>query len=157
MTNRVDRTILQGIFITLLFCVILLSCLTSFVGIMFPFAGFGVGMASVATHIIFVSMGIALPASIVLAIISRRVLALIYWCLYIITFFAMNILEAANRFQNHLDQLTVGDVVHDMFKSVAVLYLILALFAEAIAVVEYLKKAGGPALDDSIKPHRECQ
>src|SRR5581483_4781013 len=125
-SDAVDRTLLACVFIILLILILLLSCLTSLVGFMFPFTGFGEGLASIAIHLVFISMGIALPASLVVGAISRKGLVWLYGVLYAITSVGIYLLQIADSGASHY-RLSGKRVYEAMFNSVAVLYLILAI------------------------------
>ena len=107
---------------------------------MFPFTGFGNGLASIAIHTVFFSMGIALPASLVVVIFSRKALAWMYLILYAITAGGIYLLHTANSGVPLLSFFSPKRAIGAMFRSDAVLYLILAILAAAVVRVERRKK-----------------
>lgn len=123
--------------------VFLLSCLTSFVGLMFPFTGFGEGLTSIGMHTVFYSMMAALPASVVVGAYSRKALAWLYWALYAIASAGIYILDTANRgalaeplrFATPSPFWSAKRAV-GAFGSVTVLYLVLAVLTEFLFRIE---------------------
>jgi hypothetical protein len=106
---------------------------------MFPFAGFGNGLAGIAIHVVFFSMGMALPVFLVVVAISRRALAWTYCVLYVITSGGIYMLHAANSSDTPLHRLSGKNVFEAMFSSVAILYFFLIFMTGLIVRAEHRK------------------
>jgi len=69
---------------------------TSFIGFMIPLAGWGHGLASVAVHYLFLSLGIELPLYLLFLLISRRWLVCACYAMCAINFVGAGLLERSN-------------------------------------------------------------
>lgn len=123
--------------------ILLLSCLTSFIGFMLPFTGFGEGLTSVGVHTVFYSMMAALPVSVIVGPFSRRALAWLYWALYAIASAGTYIVETANSSApfEPLRLATPSPIwsarrAFVAFGSITLLYLVLAVLTEFLIRVE---------------------
>ena len=114
---------------------------------MFPFTGFGEGLASIGVHAVFYSMMAALPASVIVGAFSRKALAWLYWALYAIASAGMYILETANSFDfsEPLRFATPSPIwsakrALEALGSVTVLYLVLAVLTDILFRIERRNK-----------------
>lgn len=138
MKNKVSNWTSMGwASIFLLGLAFLLSCLTSLVGVMFAFTGFGQGLASLGIHMVFFSMGMALPVFAVVVAISRKALTWIYGVLYATTSAGIYMLHSANSGATSLHRLSGKMALEAMFTSAAVLYVGLVVLVHIAARVEH--------------------
>jgi hypothetical protein len=138
---------LRWTFIGLSILTFLLSSLTSFVGLMSPFTGFGEGLASIGMHTIFYSMMAALPAYLFVGAFSRRMLAWVYCVLYAIASVGVYLLETANSVARSVplrlatsSPLWSAARAFAALSSITVLCLALAVLAEFMFRVERRRK-----------------
>jgi hypothetical protein len=122
----------------------LLSSLTSFVGLFFNFTGTGSeDLANMGMNTAAYTMRAALPVLLVVGALSRRVLAWVYWMLYVIASVGQYILDTANStaFSEPLRLAAPSPVwsarrAIGSFSSITILYLVLALLAHFMFRVE---------------------